>query len=73
MGLGGQHHSLVALPPGKGPGTHYVGSWVGSRAGLDGWGIPYSYGDRIPGPSISQLVTIPTELPRKERPEYISG
>jgi hypothetical protein len=24
-----------ALPPGKDPGTHWTGGWVGPRAGLD--------------------------------------
>jgi hypothetical protein len=24
-----------ALPPEKGPGTHWIGGWVGPRAGLD--------------------------------------
>jgi hypothetical protein len=35
MEVGGQYHGLVALPPGKGPGTHFIGGWVGPRAGLD--------------------------------------
>jgi len=38
MGLGGQRHAPAALPPGKIPGTHFVGGRVGSRAGLDGCG-----------------------------------
>jgi hypothetical protein len=25
----------AALPAGKGPGTHWIGGWVGPRAGLD--------------------------------------
>jgi hypothetical protein len=36
MRVGGQNHAPAALPPGKGPGTHCIGSWVGPRAGLDG-------------------------------------
>jgi hypothetical protein len=36
MGLGGQHHVVASLPPGKRPGTHCIGGWVGPRAGLDG-------------------------------------
>ena len=35
-GVGGQHHTLVALPPRKRPGTHCIGGWMGPRAGLDG-------------------------------------
>jgi hypothetical protein len=36
MGMGGQLHAPAALPPGKRPGTHYIGGWVGPRADLDG-------------------------------------
>jgi hypothetical protein len=36
MGVGGKLHAPAALPPGKRPGTHCIGGWVGSRAGLDG-------------------------------------
>ena len=35
-GVGGQCHNPGALHPGKRPGTHRIGGWVGSRAGLDG-------------------------------------
>jgi hypothetical protein len=38
MGVGGQLHAPAALPPGKIPGTHCIGGWVGPRAGLDGCG-----------------------------------
>jgi len=38
MGVGGQRHAPAALPPGKRPGTHCTGGWVGPRAGLDGCG-----------------------------------
>ena len=38
MGLRGQRHAPAALPPGKSPGTHFIGGWVGPRAGLDGCG-----------------------------------
>ena len=37
MGLGGQHHVLAALSPGKRNGTHFIGGSVRPRAGLDGW------------------------------------
>ena len=36
MGVGGQLHAPAALPPGKRPGTHFIGGWVGPRADLDG-------------------------------------
>jgi hypothetical protein len=34
MSVGGQLHAPAALPPGKRPGTHCIGGWVGPRAGL---------------------------------------
>ena len=37
-GVGGQRHSPAALAPGKRPGTHCIGGWVGPRANLDGCG-----------------------------------
>ena len=37
-GMGGQRHAPAALPPGKRPDIHFVGSWVGSSSGLDGCG-----------------------------------
>jgi hypothetical protein len=34
--IGGQLHTLAALPPGKQPpSTHWIGRWVGPRTGLD--------------------------------------
>jgi hypothetical protein len=36
MGDSGQFHVLAALYPwGKDPGTHWIGGWVGPRAGMD--------------------------------------
>jgi hypothetical protein len=36
MGVSGQRHAPAALYPwGKGSGTHWIGGWVGPRAGLD--------------------------------------
>jgi hypothetical protein len=35
MEVGGQRHAPSALPPGKRPGTHCIGGWVGPRARLD--------------------------------------
>jgi len=34
----GQRHTQAALPQGRKPGTHSIGDWVGSRAGLAGCG-----------------------------------
>jgi len=36
MGVVGQRHAPAALHPGKTPGTHCIGNWVGHRGGLDG-------------------------------------
>jgi hypothetical protein len=36
MGVSGQRHAPAALyPRGKDPSTHWIGGWVGPRAGLD--------------------------------------
>jgi hypothetical protein len=39
MEVSGQLHAAAALPPVKNPGTHWIGGWVGPRAGLDGFGV----------------------------------
>ena len=51
MGVGGQRHAPVALPPGKRLGTHCTGDWVGHRVRVDGFGKYCPYRDSIPGPS----------------------
>jgi hypothetical protein len=33
--VSGQLHVPAALPPGKSPGTHFIGGWVDPRVGLD--------------------------------------
>jgi hypothetical protein len=35
MEVTGQLHAPAAFPPGKAPGTHWIGGWVGPRAVLD--------------------------------------
>jgi hypothetical protein len=47
---GGQRHTPAALPPGKGPGTHSTGGWVGFGAGLDGCAKSPPRQDLNPGP-----------------------
>jgi hypothetical protein len=43
MGVCGQHHALAALYPWQNnPRTHWIGSWVGLRAGLDTLLVLYS-------------------------------
>jgi len=37
-----------ALYPRERPGTHYIGGWVGPRAGLDGCGKSRPHPDSIP-------------------------
>ena len=51
MRVGGYRHAPVALPPGKRPGNHCIGGWVGPRAGLHGFGKSRPHQDLIPGPS----------------------
>jgi hypothetical protein len=41
----------AALPPGKRPGTHRTGCWVGPTAGLGGCGYLAPYRDWILGPT----------------------
>jgi len=50
-GEGGQIEVPAGLSPGKRPGTHCVGGWVGPRAGMDGSGKSRPHRDTIPGPS----------------------
>jgi hypothetical protein len=35
MEMSGQPHTPAVLHPEKTPGTHWVGDWLGPRAGLD--------------------------------------
>jgi hypothetical protein len=51
MEVSGQIYTPAALPPGERPGTHYIGGWVGPRAGLDGCEKSRPHRDSIPGPS----------------------
>jgi hypothetical protein len=44
MGVGGQHHAPAALPPGKRPGNHFIGDWMGHGVGLEGCGKSRSHG-----------------------------
>ena len=45
--MDGQRHAPAALPPER-PGTHCIGGWVGSRAGLEGCGKSPPTGIRSP-------------------------
>jgi len=56
MEVSGQLHALAALPPGESPGTHYIGGWVGPRAGLD---------------AVARRIEIPSlQLPGIEPPSF---
>ena len=50
MGVGGQRHAPAALTRER-PGIHYIGGWVGLRAGLNGCGKSRPHQDSMPGPS----------------------
>jgi len=57
MGVGGQRHAQVTLPPGNTPGTHCTGGWVGPTARVDGRGIyspPQGLDPRIVQPVASR-------------------
>jgi hypothetical protein len=45
--VGGEPNAPAASPPGKRLGTHFIGGWVDSRAGLDWRRKSYSHGDTI--------------------------
>jgi len=49
-GVSGQQHAPAALYRRERPGAHFVGGWLGPRAGLDGRKISSSPGFD-PGPS----------------------
>jgi hypothetical protein len=49
MGVGGERHAPAALPPGKKPGIHDTGGWVGLRASLDGYEKSRPHLDSMPG------------------------
>ena len=51
MGVDGKRHAPAAIPPGRRPGTHCIGGWVGPRAGLDGCGKFRPHRDSTPKPS----------------------
>jgi hypothetical protein len=48
MGVGSQLHAPAALPPGKRPGNHCIGGWVGPWTGLDGCEKSRPHRDSIP-------------------------
>jgi hypothetical protein len=67
-GVGGQRHASMALASRKKPFTHFIGGWVGPRAGLDGCGKKCSHWDSIPRLSTPLRFAIPTELFRLKTP-----
>jgi len=81
MGVGGQRHDPAVLPSGKRAGTHRTVGWVGSKAGLDGFGKTRSHQDSIPGPSKPvashyTIYAVPALPPGKyppEKPKEFSG
>ena len=66
MTISSHLHAPASLPPGKNPGTHRVGGWVGPTAGLDVLEEKSfaSDGIRTPDRPARSLVTIPTLLPK---------
>ena len=70
MGVGGESHAPAALPPGKSPGTHCTGGWVGSTADLNGCGeekISCPTGLRTPNrqPAASRYTDYVLPVPRQ--------
>ena len=56
-GVSGQCQAPAALYLREKPGTHFIGGWLGPRAGLDGRKIS-PHRDSIPGPSSPQSIAI---------------
>jgi len=57
----------VVAPKERTPATHWIGSWVGHRAGLDAMARsknPTPYQESNPNRPVRSLVTIMTDLPR---------
>jgi hypothetical protein len=50
MGVGGQCHTLAALPPGNRAATPFRGVFLGLKAGLNGCGKFHPHRNSIPGP-----------------------
>ena len=65
-GVGGQRNASAALPQGKRPGTHFIGGWLGPRAGLGGCGKSRPHRDWIPGPR--KVSPLPGLDPRTVQP-----
>ena len=51
MKIFGQRLAPPALPPEQRPGTHFIGGWMGSGTGLDGFRKSRLYRDLFPGKS----------------------
>jgi hypothetical protein len=68
MGVSGQHHALAALyPRERTPGTHWIGGWVGPKAGLDAGArrkICPCRGSNLNCPIVQPIDTILPELPQ---------
>jgi hypothetical protein len=57
--VSGQLHAPAALPPGKAPGTHFIGGWVDPRTSLDNmekWKFFTLKGLELPPPLVVQPV-----------------
>ena len=74
MRVSGQHHAPAALPPGKRPGTHCIGDWVGYRFGVD------RCGKSSPRPGFDPWIVQPVDsrytdgnIPVYFCPEYYSN
>jgi hypothetical protein len=57
--VSGQLHAPAALPRERAPGTHFIGSWVDPRAGLEDmekWKLLTLQGLELPPPMVVQSV-----------------
>jgi hypothetical protein len=70
-GVGGQRHALVAIPPGKAPGTHCIRDWVDPRVGVDRCGksrLPPGFDPRTVQPVSSRYADC--VIPAHTKPPY---
>jgi hypothetical protein len=59
MGVGGQHHTLAALPLGKEPSAHFTGGSLGFMTSPDECGNITHNGSRSPErPALSESIVI---------------
>jgi hypothetical protein len=68
--VGGQCHTLAALPLGKRPGIHFTGGWVGLRASLDEYGKYFPWPVKLIVSCYTNYVTLAAAIPNKVKVQF---